>query len=101
LIYDDIDIKSNKIRMNKMENISTNKAGFVNFQNKNWGFKGDKGTFAKVTRNDDDQIIAITIKVAAKGIISSEYTKEISDFCDKLGIDFSSIPCGQSKTVEI
>jgi hypothetical protein len=87
--------------MNKMENIITNEAGFVKFQSKNWGFKGDKGTFAKVTRNDDDQIIAITIKVAAKGMISSEYTKEISVFCDKLGIDFSSIPCGQSKTVEI
>jgi hypothetical protein len=81
-----------------LNTIKTNGAGYVSFQNRNWSYKGDKGTFAKVLRNKDGEITSITVKVAAKGTISSEYAAELSEFCDQIDLDFASISCGKSKT---
>lgn len=66
---------------------------FIKFSSRNWGYAGDKQTWAKA--NDDN---TITIKKAARGIISSEYTEELRAFCAKYGQDFDAIRCGESLT---
>lgn len=78
-----------------MENIKTNAAGFVIFENRDFGFRGDKGTWAKINGKK------ITVCKASSGTISREYETEISDFCEKLGLDFSAIRFGDRVTVEI
>jgi hypothetical protein len=86
---------------NILDIIKTNDAGYVFFKNRNLSFKGDRGTFAQVARNEKGHITAITVKVAKKGIISSEYTDEMSQFCRQIGLDFAVMSCGDSKTVFI
>ena len=75
--------------------METNAAGFVVFENRDFGFRGDKGTWAKMNGKK------ITVCKASSGTISREYETEISDFCEKLGLDFSAIRCGDRVTVEI
>lgn len=69
--------------------------GFVNFKNRNWGFRGDKGTWAKFDGKN------LTVCRAAKGVISSSYTDELREFCSQYGIDFDDVRCGEKVTVEI
>lgn len=66
---------------------------FIKFSSRNWGYAGDKQTWAKT--NDDN---TITVKKAARGIISSEYTEELRAFCTKYGQDFDAIRFGESLT---
>lgn len=78
-----------------MENIKTNAAGFVVFENRDFGYRGDKGTWAKVHGGK------VLVCKASSGMISRAYEAEIADFCEKLGIDFSAIRCGDRATAEI
>jgi len=75
------------------------KAGFVNFQSKNWGFAGDKGTWARVDKKDNR--IIIIINKAMRGMISEAYTNEISDFCENFDVNFNDISSGQKITITI
>ena len=69
---------------------------YVNFKSKNWSYVGDRGTFARDNGNN-----TITIKKAARGIISSAYIDELRTYCASLGVDFDEIRCGQSVTVSL
>lgn len=69
---------------------------YVDFKNKNWSFAGDKSTWARINADG-----TITIKRAAKGIVSSAYASELRDYCTDLGVDFDSLKCGESVTVEV
>ena len=53
--------------------IITNEKGFVVFQNRNWNYRGDKNTWARV--NGDKLIVNI-----GKGVITSEYEEELEAF---------------------
>lgn len=66
---------------------------FIQFTSKNWGYTGDKYTWAR--QNDDS---TITIKKAARGTISTEYAEELRAFCKKYGQDFDAIRFGESLT---
>ena len=76
-------------------NITTNDAGFVTFSSRNWGYAGDKGTWAKL-ENDK-----ITVKKAARGTISRAYEAELCNFCTQFGQNFDAIPCGSAITFAI
>jgi hypothetical protein len=67
------------------------KTGYVHFENRNFGYAGDRGTWARV--NDDG---SVTIKRAAKGLISSAYEEEISAFAEDCGINWDAIGCGMA-----
>lgn len=75
--------------------IKINNQGYVEFDSKNWSYQGDKGSWAKVVENK------VSVKRAAKGIISSAYSDELEAFCAEYGIDWNSISCGQVVSVEI
>lgn len=66
---------------------------YINMENRNWGYAGDKGTWAR--RNDDG---TITVKLAAKGTVSRAYCEELREFCAQYGQDFDAIRCGESIT---
>ena len=67
---------------------------YVKFDNKKWNYAGDKATWV---RTDGRKF---QVKKAAKGIISREYTDELREYCQKIGVDFDSIRCGDMITVE-
>ena len=71
---------------------TTNGSGYVNFNNKDWGFAGDKKTWAKLENGK------ATVKRASKGIISSAFDSEMESFCSDYGIDWASVGCGQTVT---
>jgi hypothetical protein len=71
------------------------KMDFVNFNSRNWSFKGDRGSW--IGRKNGK----LVVKKAAKGIVSSEYAEELRVFCKDNGIDWDAIPCGGSATVEM
>ncbi len=79
-----------------MENIKTNDAGYVEFEKRNWGYKGDRGTWARVNDNN-----TLTIKIAANGTISSKYIDELGVFCHQFDIDFDKMGCGDSITIDL
>ena len=66
---------------------------FIKFSSRNWGYAGDKQTWAK--HNDDN---TITVKKGSRSIISSEYTEELRAICAKYGQDFDAIRFGESLT---
>lgn len=68
---------------------------YVNFKNKNWNYAGDKGTWARTEGK------TVTIKKAARGLISDAYTSELREYCAQYGIDFDSIRCGDTLTITI
>lgn len=72
---------------------ATTNTNFINFSSRDWGYRGDKGTW--VRQNDDG---TYTLKVAARGTLSRGYTEELREFCAKYGQDFDSIRCGESIT---
>lgn len=84
-----------KEQVSNIKNIKTNASGFVAFENRDFGYRGDKGTWAKMDGKK------ITVCKAANGTISRAYETEISDFCEKFGIDFSAMRSGTRVTVEI
>ena len=71
-----------------MSKIKTNNAGFVNFKNRNFGFKGDRGTWAKFDGKK------LTVCIAKSGTISSDYTDELKSFCEEYEIDWDAMSCG-------
>lgn len=75
------------------EGVKVNDKGFVVFTNRNWSYAGDKGTWAMIKNG------TLTVKCAAKGIVSSAFTEEMTDFCKGYGIDFKGMYCGQQITV--
>lgn len=68
---------------------------YVKFENKNWGYAGDKGTWAAFSGK------TLKVKRAAKGIISSALEAEMQEFCSQYGIDFSAVKCGQTVSADI
>lgn len=76
------------------------KTGYVNFKNRDFGYKGDKGTWAMIDGSNVDGY-TLTVKKADKGIISSAYASEISEYAEQNGIDFAALKCGEKATVKI
>ena len=83
--------------MKKIEKTKCNEAGFVIFKSRNWGYRGDRGTWVKIENTK------VTVKYAAKGTVSSAYTEEIDLLLDGLGADFHlcEVSCGEDKSFEI
>ena len=65
------------------------KQGYQAIENKDWGFAGDKSTWAKLDGN------ILSVKKAQKGIISSAYAEAMQEFCSNFCIDFSAMKCGE------
>jgi len=88
--------------MKKIEELKINKAGFVEFVSRNWGYKGDKGTWVKIEELEEGGH-AVTVKYASKGIVSSAYTDEIDSLLDDLeaGFYLYEVPCGSTKSFEV
>lgn len=72
----------------------TNESGYVQFKSRNWSYRGDKGTWARVNKDG-----SVTVKRASYGIISGDYTEELRSYCESVGINFDTIPSGGSTTV--
>lgn len=71
------------------------KQGYQSIAGRNWSYAGDKSTWAKIDGT------TLSVKKAQKGIISSEYAESMQSFCEKFGINFSSMRCGDLVKVEI
>lgn len=67
----------------------TNEQGFVVFAARNWGYRGDRGTWARVEADG-----SITVQRAQRGIVSSGYTAELEKFCAAYGQDFLALRSG-------
>lgn len=63
---------------------------FVKFANRDWGYRGDKGTWAAIDTDKNEFVV----QRAARGIISDDYNAEIADWCAERGINWDAIPCG-------
>lgn len=66
--------------------------GYVKFVARDWGYAGDRGSWAYIDAVGG--VVMITVKRADKGIISRKYEAELSQFCREHGIDWNAIPCG-------
>ena len=73
---------------------------YVNFKNRNRGYRGDSGTYAAID-TDENGKKTLTVCRAMKGIISSGYTQEIEAYAAEHGIDFSTIRPGDKVTIKI
>jgi len=62
-----------KAAISEINSHKVNENGFVVFQNRNWNYRGDKNTWARV--NGDKLIVNI-----GKGVITSEYEEELEAF---------------------
>ena len=72
----------------------TNASGFITFKSRDFGFAGDKGTWARF----DDGTRQLTINRAAKGGMSSAYTDEMREFAAQYGVDFDDMKTGERRT---
>jgi hypothetical protein len=70
---------------------------YVKFNNKNWGYAGDKGTWAAFGKDVGGK--TLTVKRANKGLVSEAYEQELTEFCAPYGIDFGNVRCGQTVKV--
>lgn len=61
---------------------------YVRFNNRSFGFKGDRGTYVSMDTNK------VTIVKSYNGIISQKYWDELCEFCSMLGVSFKDLPCG-------
>lgn len=77
--------------------LNLNSSNFVIFKNRDFGRRGDKGTWARF----DSTTATLTINKAAHGLISDAFTQELRDFCDSYGINFDAMPCGTRESVVI
>lgn len=80
------EIKAESIR----PQIKTNEQGFIIFAARNWGYRGDRGTWARVEADG-----SITVQRAQRGIVSAPYTAELEKFCAAYGKDFGAMHSGQ------
>lgn len=71
---------------------NTNAQGYIMFGTRNFRYAGDKMTWARI---EGDKI---TVKKAARGIISRAYESELRQFCEQLGQNFDAIPFGEKLT---
>ena len=62
-----------KAASNEVNGHKVNEKGFVVFESRNWNYRGDKNTWARV--NGDKLIVNI-----GKGVITSEYEEELEAF---------------------
>lgn len=69
--------------------IKTNEQGFIIFAARDWSYRGDRSTWARVEKDG-----SITIQRAQRGIISRGYTAELEKFCAAYGQDFSAMRSG-------
>ena len=77
------------------DGIQINDKGFVRFSKRNFGYAGDKASYAKVENGK------LIVARAKKGMMSSDYEDEIREFCESYGIDWDSVGCGDRVSVEI
>lgn len=56
-------------------NYEINEAGFFQFDNRDWNYPGDKGTWARMEKNG-----TITVQIAKHGAISEKYDAELDAF---------------------
>jgi len=70
---------------------------YIKFNNRNWSYAGDKGSWV----SQDEKNNTITINKARRGIISDAYISELNEYLDQYGVDFSSMSCGERKTIKI
>jgi hypothetical protein len=73
---------------------------WVNFENRNWSFAGDKQTWARID-TDDSGVKTLTVQRANRGTISSAYEAEMASYCSKHGLDFGALGCGCRMSTEI
>lgn len=74
--------------------IKTNNDGWVQFENRQRGYKGDTGSWARVVKEENATVLKI--KRAQSGIVSSGYEQELREFGLEYGIDFESLRPGQT-----
>ena len=75
-----------------------NNRGYLDTDNRDWGYRGDKGTWAHY----DEGTNALTISRAKNGIISDGYTNEIAEFAARHGVDFDAIrPGDKIKIIDV
>ena len=77
--------------MTTASDIKTNAQGFVVFSARNFKYAGDKGSWARVRETKEGTFV--DVQRAGKGIMSSDFTAELTEFCAGLGIDLPG--CGQ------
>ena len=69
--------------------IKVNEQGFIIFTARNWSYRGDRSTWARVEKDG-----SITVQRAQRGIVSSGYTAELEKFCAAFGQDFLALGSG-------
>lgn len=74
-----------------------NASGFVQFHSREFGWRGDKGTWARY----DASSRQLTICRAAQGLMSEAYEAEMRKFAAAYGIDFAAMSCGTRQTVTL
>ena len=74
-----------------------NESGFVQFRSRDFGRRGDKGTWARY----DAATRQLTICRSARGLMSEAYEAEVRKFASHYGIDFAAMPCGTRHTVTL
>lgn len=74
-----------------------NASGFVQFRARDFGRRGDKGTWARY----DNSSRRLTICRAAQGLMSDAYETEMRNFAAAYGIDFAAMPCGVRQTITL
>ena len=77
--------------------LECNESGFVRFNSRNFGYRGDKGTWARY----DASSRKLTICRAAQGLMSEAYETEMREFAAAYGIDFVAMSCGTRQTVTL
>ena len=83
--------------MTTASDIKTNAQGFVTFSARNFKYAGDKGSWARVRTTEEGTYV--DVQRAGKGIMSSDFTAELTGFCAELGIDLPG--CGQRVSKKI
>lgn len=71
-----------------LQGIYTNAAGYVIFQSRNFCFKGDRFTYARVNEKK------LFVVKAKSGNMSEQYRNHFTHFCKNYDIDFERMECG-------
>ena len=59
--------------------IKTNRAGYIQVPHKDWGYRGDVGSWIRVDTDPDGNQISVTARRSYKGIISSAYEQAMRE----------------------
>lgn len=71
--------------------------GFIDFSHRDWGYRGDKGTWVRF----DAATRRLTVQCASKGTLSSAYIEELCEFLAPFGVDFRGMHAGERVEVTI